>query len=214
MATKCLTTTVELPFDKDAARREMYARFDVPMDVRPVGEVFGDGDRALGTQNTLSHNSRALNPLKEKYADVMVTRNQVPAQMVALLGPFDGAEALARCWINHGNALVEGELRDCEKACLIDQAVEKYTFQMFVGEGAALDAITSELGWTPEERTLEQQIDDETRGGEHDGKVDHAFENGNTVQVKVGRAKFEGCSHKAKVTPNGDGTAKVEVWEK
>jgi hypothetical protein len=224
MATTCLKTTVELPYSEQQARDEMFTRFpDVSQDVRP-SDPFGSVEHAVGNQNTTAANGSALDPIKDdpRYAEhtpgpAFVTRNQIPAQLVEIEGPFDAAEMIARCWIQAGNQLVADcdfpgdELRESEKSTLIRQATEKYAFNMFIGEGATEDAITSELGWTPEDRTLEQIIDDETRKGRLPEKADLVFENGNTVQVKVGRAKPEGCTHKAKVTPNGDGTADVVV---
>lgn len=205
MATKT-TTTVELPGTKSQMRSQVYARFDVPEGVRPVGDVFGDADRALGSQNTTTHNG----PAQPKDDDNLITTNQVPVQMVEMYGPLGASERLARSWIEYGNSLVDGELRDCEKAALIDQAVEKYGFNMFVGEAAAVEAVVQELGYTPEERTMAEVVDDET-GSE---KVDERFTNGKTLQVKVGRAAYEKCDMKAKVEPNGDGTAEVTIWER
>lgn len=200
-----VTTTVELPGSKQEMRDEVYDAFDVPTDVRPVGEVFGDADRALGSQNTTTHNGVA----QPKDDPCLFTTNQVPAQLINHYGPVEGATRLARSWIAHGDELAESGLRGCEKACLIDQAVEKYAFNMFVGEGAATEAVMDELGYEPAARTPEEMIDDET-GSE---KVDVRFTNGKTLQVKVGRAAFEKCDMKAKVEPDGK-KAKVTIWEK
>lgn len=205
MAEEVLTTTVEPPMTKDEIRDAVYAEFDVPRDVRPVGAVFGDADRALGSQNTLQHNGAA----QPKHLPGLVTTNQVPAQTVALHGPIDGAILLADSWIAHGAELAGEPLRDSEKACLIDQAVEKYAFNMFTCEAAATEA-ARELGFEPKTRTLEEQIDDET-GSQ---KIDVRFTNGKTMQVKAGRPKFEGCDLRASVTENDDGTLEVKIEKK
>lgn len=212
MASEKRCATVELPKTKEEIREAVYGHFDVSIDVRPCGKVFADGDRALGSQNTTGMPNGNAQPKDDKN---LIIRDQVPVQMIEIYGPIEGSVKLAKSWIEYGNSLVDDELRTPEKACLINQAVEKYGFNMWAGEIAAAKAVYQEFGYKRTQRDLEQIIDDETKGGRTGkAKADEVFKNGKTLQVKVGRSKYEKCDMKAKVEPNGNGTADVTIWER
>jgi hypothetical protein len=201
MSEKVLDVTVtDLP-TKDDLRDAVYEEFDVDRDGPVAGAVFGDADRAPGSQNTLQHNGAA----QPKHL-AEAGKNQVPAQVMAIYGPVDGAILLADSWIAHGED-ISGDLAGWQKRTLIDQAVEKYGFNMTVAEAAAVKALEDETGRAEERRTLEETLADES------DNVDARFESGETLQTKAGRAKYEGCDLKASVEEEDDGL-RVRVWEK